>query len=71
MTIQAKISAAVAAIALVTALVASSSASAREQHRHHRARQAVVSGGTETTNTVRSGGQYVRRDPDGACADSC
>jgi hypothetical protein len=61
MTIQAKISVAVAAIALVTALIASSSAPAREQHRHHRARHAVVSGGTET---VWSGGQYVGRDPD-------
>jgi hypothetical protein len=64
MTIQTKISVAVAAIALVTALVASSSAPARQQHRHHRARHAVVFGGTETTNTVRSGGQYVGHDPD-------
>jgi len=64
MTIQAKISVAVAAIALVTALVSPSSAPAREQHRHHRARHAVASGGTETANTVWSGGQYVGRDPD-------
>ena len=64
MTIQAKASVAIAALTLVTAVVASSSAPARERHRHHHARHAVVSGGTETANTVRSGGQYVGRDPD-------
>jgi hypothetical protein len=53
MTIQAKISVTVAATVLVTTLVASSSA-------HHRARHAVVSGGTETANTVMSGGPVCR-----------
>jgi hypothetical protein len=71
MTIQAKISAAVAAIALVTALVASSSASAREQHRHHRARQAVVSGGTETTNRSGQAASMSGAIPTHACPDSC
>jgi hypothetical protein len=44
MTIQAKISVAVAGITMLTAIVASSSAPAPEEHRHHRARHAVISG---------------------------